>query len=378
MRFKIQRQHFLKVLRAVAGVVERHKQAALHPVLGQVLIRVADQKLSLIATDQEIELLASTSLLEPEAVSGEITVAIRKLLDICSSVAEDQVLSFVVEQGGFIIRAGRGRFKLSILSAQSFPAFHATPDPDALVFSVSRSQLRTLMAETEFAMAEKDLRSYLNAMLWEVKERKLYCVAADGHRLAFGSLSLDLDPLQKMRMLLPRKAILGLQRTFLQRGEETTEDMVQISISARHFCAQASDLCLNSVVLEPNFPDFWRIINTAGDKVLKVGREALKQALHRAAALLGDRSKGVRLELSAGLLKILATNADQDEIEEELAVDYQGPPLVLGFNLRYLTEFLAVLQSEDLSIDFSNSESAARLKGLDEGQGIYVIMPMSI
>ncbi len=377
MRFSIQRESFLKPLRAVAGVLERHnKQAALNPILGHVFIRVQNQRLSLITTDQEVELFASTLLKDPALEEGETTLSMRKLLDICVALPEAQMLSFQVEKGRCILCAGRSRLTLSTLEAP-FPAL--SEDLGDLHFSINKNTLRHLIAQTEFAMAEKDVRAYLNGMLWEIKDQKLYQVAADGHRLAFVYTAINVQPGSAIRVLVPRKAIVGLQRILLQRGEEQqAEESIQISLGARHIRAEMAETRLSSGLLESNFPDFLNIIHKTGDKILLIAKDQLKEGLQRAAALLGDRSSGVSFGLSEGSLKILARNTEQDEIEDDLIVDYKGPPLVIGFNLKYLMDFLNVLSTEMLRFSFSDANSSAHLVGVGESKAAYVIMPMSI
>ncbi len=375
MRFSIQREAFLKPLRAVAGVVERHRQAPVNPILGHVLIRVRNQHLSLIATDQEIELFATTPLKEPVAEEGETTVSIRKLLDICVALPEAQILSLSAEQGRCVICAGRSRLTLSTLEAAEFPAL--TEQVEGLRFSITKTKLRTLITHTEFAMAEKDVRAYLNGMLWEIRDQKLYQVAADGHRLAFDFADIEVGAEASIRVLVPRKAIVGLQR-ILQRSDDQTEESIQISIGSQHIRAETTETRLSAGLLASNFPDFFRIIQNTGDKVLLIRRDQLKESLQRAVALLGDRSRGVSLSLSEGLLKILASNAEQDEIEDDLVVDYQGPSLVIGFNIKYLMDFLNVISAEMLRFSFSDANSATHLVGVGESNAAYVIMPMSI
>ncbi len=376
MRFSIQREDFLKPLRAVAGVVERHRQTPVNPILGHVLIRVKDQRLSLIATDQEIELFATTALKEPVAIEGETTVSIRKLLDICVALPEAQILSFSAEAGRCVICAGRSRLTLSTLEAAEFPAL--TEHVGELHFSMSKTKLRSLIAQTEFAMAERDVRAYLNGMLWEIKEQKLYQVAADGHRLAFAFAAIDVEPGQAIRVLVPRKAIVGLQRTLLQRSDDQAEELIQISMGTQHIQLETAETRLSAGLLESNFPDFFRIVHNVGDKALLISRDQLKESLQRAAALLGDRSSGVSFSLSEGALKILAKNAEQDEIEDDLVVDYKGEALVISFNIKYLMDFLNVLSTEMLRFSFSDANSSAHLVGVGESNAAYVIMPMSI
>lgn len=378
LNFNIERQHFLKPLRVVAGVVERHRAISLNPIAGQVLIRIENQNhLSLAAVDQEIQLIAGTRLAQP-AANGQVLLPLRKLLDICSALPEEQILSFAQEKDTdrFVIRAGRSRFALSTIAAANFPVLATTPG--ALGFDISKATLRSLLIQTDYAMAEKDVRSYLNGLLWEIKGNKFYSVGADGHRLAFSLAEMEVS-LEPLRIIVPRKAVVALQRILLARNEGHDADRIHITVGAQHIQLKTDEICLTAPLLDANFPDFWRIVNAMGDQVLTLGRESFKASLQRAAALLGDRSKGVSLSLSEGALKILASNAEQDEIEEDLVVDYQGPSFTIGFNIQYLLDFLSVLQAERLTMRIAGPNSSAHLVGVGgDTSGAYVIMPMSI
>lgn len=370
MRFTIQREAFLKPLRVVAGVVERkHTQTA--PILLNVLIRAQDQRLFLTTTDQEVELIAEGILDESTEAPGEVTVPVRKLMDICKALPEGERLSLIEEQDKVTLRAGRSRFTLSTLPAKDFPNLH-----DALgsfKFSLSKKQFRSLIEQTCFAMADQDVRYYLNGMLLEVKNGHVFGVAADGHRLAFGKIAVSLNGADAIRVIVPRKGILELQR-MLGEGE----DEVEVILSDNHIRVITSDGQLTSKLLDGRFPDYERLISTTGKKVFVGQKAILKEAFQRAATLFNDRFRGIRLRLTNHCLKILATNTEQDEVEEDLEVDYTGDELEIGFNVKYLIDFLNAIQSETVKFTFSDSNSSAKVEGVGTDEGIYVIMPMRI
>jgi len=370
MRFTIQREAFLKPLKAVAGVVER-RQGQTSPILSNVLITVHETHFSLTTTDQEVELLARGEFEEP-ATPGALTVPFRKLMDICRVLPEESALSLVEEQDRVIIRAGRSRFTVSPLSAAEFPNIEEISGIFQL--SVSKKTLRMLIESTCFAMAEQDVRYYLNGMLLEVKGGHLYSVAADGHRLALCSINLDLSEENKtVRVIVPRKGILELQR-FLDESDE----VISIIIGPHHIRAVTKDLMLTSKLLDGRFPDYERIIPREGSKVMVGRRELLKDAFYRAAALFTEKFRGVRLQLTNGCLKITATNPDRVEVEEDLGVNNEGDELEIGFNVKYLIDFLSIIQTDEVKFTFSDPNSSARIESMGAEMGVYVIMPMKI
>lgn len=369
MRFTIQREAFLKALRAVAGVVER-RQAQTSPILSHVLLRVTDQRIILTATDQEVELVADAEL-EGCEEKGEITIPFRKLMDLCRALPEGVLLSVVEEQDRILIRAGRSRFTLSTLPAADFPSL--SPNALDLKFVVSKKMLRQLIDNTAFAMAEQDVRYYLNGMLLEVKAGELFAVAADGHRLAISSTRIQVENTGQLRIIVPRKGVLELQRILDEVDEE-----ISLVIGTHHLRVIMPDISMTTKLLEGKFPDYERIIPRGGNKIVIVARHMLKEAFQRAAALFSDKFRGIRLHLSSGRLRILAINTEQEEVEEDLEIEYQGEALEIGFNVKYLIDFLSVIQTEGVQFTFSDANNSARVEAVGGAGSVYVIMPMRI
>lgn len=369
MQFSIQNEHFLKVLRAVSGVVER-KHAQYNPILANVLLDITTQgRLSVVASDQEVEL---ESLTQASAVkeAGAITVQFKKLHDICRALPATQTLHINVLEGRFCLRAGRSRFSLSTLPAGNYPSIEHGNKNQTLTLSAKK--LHRLIEKTAFAMAEQDVRYYLNGMLLEVKQQKLFAVAADGHRLAASYLELT-EHVTPTRVIVPRKGVVEMLRLL-----DDANESVQLSVTQSHLHLHTSTASLTSKLLEGKFPDYERVIPKAGDNVVLGARLKLKEAFHRASALFTDKFRGVRLKISSAGMKILAHNTDQDEVEEDLEVQYQGGELEIGFNVRYLLDFLNTSAAENVRLSFSDSTQSAVLQGDEEDQLVYVVMPMRI
>lgn len=376
MRFTILREIFLKHLRAVGGAVEKRQSQAL-PILANILIRVSnvDNRFSLTATDQEVELIAGGEV-EPgeDVLSGAITVPFRKLMDVCKALPDGIQLTLHLEGERVIIRAGHSRFALSTLSADQFPNVEESPNAFPLV--ISQKALRTLIDSTSFAMAEQDVRYYLNGMLLEIKMSAtgcfLYAVAADGHRLAERSMELIFNP-QAVRVIVPRKGVLELQRALQEVDEE-----VALLIGANHIRVVTDVLTLTCKLLSGRFPDYERLIPKEGTHTIVGQRLLLKNAFLRASALFSEKFRGVKLVLTPGRLKILATNTECDDVEEDVEVEYTGEALEVGFNVRYLIDFLNIIQTDTVRFTFSGQNSSTRIEGVGADTGVYVIMPMRI
>ncbi|MDH4583956.1 MULTISPECIES: DNA polymerase III subunit beta [Pseudomonas] len=367
MHFTIQREALLKPLQLVAGVVERRQTL---PVLSNVLLVVEGQQLSLTGTDLEVELVGRVALEEP-AEPGEITVPARKLMDICKSLPSDALIDIRLDEQKLLIKAGRSRFTLSTLPANDFPTVEE--GPGSLNFSLVQSKLRRLIERTSFAMAQQDVRYYLNGMLLEVNAGVLRAVATDGHRLAMCAMEAGLEGVDRHQVIVPRKGILELARLLTEQDGE-----VRIVLGQHHIRATTGEFTFTSKLVDGKFPDYERVLPRGGDKLVIGDRQALREAFSRTAILSNEKYRGIRLTLASGLLKIQANNPEQEEAEEEVAVDYNGSNLEIGFNVSYLLDVLGVMSTEQVRLILSDANSSALVQEAGNDDSSYVVMPMRL
>ena len=368
MQFEISREALIKPLQLVTGVVERRQTL---PVLSNVLLVLDKSELSLTGTDLEVELIGRVAL-EGKAKDGEITVPARKLMDICKSLPDGASLKFEVDESKAVIRFGRSRFSLSTLPASDFPSIE---DPAAtLDFSVPQDRLKQMLDNTSFAMAQQDVRYYLNGMLLEVASDYLRAVATDGHRLAMHTESLATGAGAKLQVIIPRKAILELSRLLAEGGEEE----VRITIGTNHIRATTTHFTFTSKLVDGKFPDYDRVLPKGGDKILTADRDELKQALNRTAILSNEKFRGIRLLLDKDELKIVANNPEQEEAEEIVSVEYQDVAMEIGFNVSYLVDVLGVLHTPSVQLVLSDSNSSVLIQPTQDSASLYVVMPMRL
>jgi len=367
MKFTISREALLKPLNLVAGVVERRQTL---PILSNVLLVLEGKQLSLTGTDLEVELVGQIQL-ESAGESGEITVPARKMLDICKSLPEGSELEFSVSDQKAVLRSGRSRFALSTLPASEFP--NVEDGAGALEVSLKQGQLKRLIDRTAFAMAQQDVRYYLNGMLLELNSNHIRVVATDGHRLAMCTLESKFEASEQHQVILPRKGVLELGR-LLQNEEEG----VSLLIGSNHLRARTAEFTFTSKLVDGKFPDYDRVLPRGTNKQVYGSRQELKQSLARTAILSNEKYRGVRLVLSDGSLQILANNPEQEEAEEMVEVDYQGDGLEIGFNVSYLIDVLGVLKGDTVKISLSDSNSSALLEESEGGDSLYVVMPMRL
>jgi DNA polymerase-3 subunit beta len=367
MQFQISREALLKPLQLVSGVVERRQTL---PVLANVLLVLKDDELSLTGTDLEVELVGRTSV--DEALQpGEITVPARKLLDICKSLSEDAVVDVALTDNKLVLKSGRSRFTLTTLPASEFP--NVEEEPDTFSLSIQQSKLRQLLDNTSFAMAQQDVRYYLNGMLFEVGKDYLRLVATDGHRLAMETLQMQNSIGETQQQILPRKGVMELSRLL-----NDEDGAIDLTFGQNHIRARVPEYSFTSKLVDGKFPDYNRVLPKGGNKVVIGDCQELRQAFARASILSNEKYRGVRVMLAEGEIKILANNPEQEEAEEVVAVEYSGDSLEIGFNVSYLIDVLSTLSTSRTRITLSDPNSSALLEAEEGGDAVYVVMPMRL
>jgi DNA polymerase-3 subunit beta len=361
------RENLLKPLQAVQGVVERRQTL---PILANFLLTIKDGRLSITGTDMELELVASTELLDAEA--GEVTVPARKLVDICRSLPADAEIHLEVDGERAQVRSGRSRFTLATLPAVDYPSSDSLTGE--LRVTVKEGQLRRLLELTHFAMAHQDVRYYLNGLLLDIGEGLLRAVATDGHRLAIAEIPVETGDTVR-QVIVPRKGISELLRLLGNGDAEVTIDVgsnaIQITLP---------EVRLTSKLIDGKFPDYRRVVPKVedSDKTVVVDRERVRQALTRAAILSNDKYRAVRLCLEPNVLRVVANNPEQEEAEDEVEVVYEGEGLEIGFNVSYLIDALTALPGEEAEIHLGDSSSSCLITPKGEGDCQYVVMPMRL
>ncbi|MFZ9678868.1 MAG: DNA polymerase III subunit beta [Quisquiliibacterium sp.] len=362
------RDAILKPLSTVAGIVERRHTL---PILANVLMRKQGDAISFLATDVEIQ-IQTTAALGAGADEAATTMSARKLIDILRALPEGPEVSISVTNKKATIQSGKSRFALQTLGAEEFPTVNIN-EHFAASFSLPQKQLRHLFQMVHFAMAQQDIRYYLNGLLLVTDGNVVRVVATDGHRLAYCQAEIDGEPLARNEVIIPRKTVLELQR-LLSDGDE----LVLIDVATNQVRFRFGDVEMVSKLVEGKFPDYQRVIPTGYTKAMTVSRETLAASLGRASILTSDKFRGVRLTLAPGALKIQTSNAEQEEAIEEIEVDYGGDPIEIGFNVGYLQDVLGNLKTEGIQIEFGDANTSALLTVPGDTSFRYVVMPMRI
>lgn len=364
MKFSTEREALLKPLQAVIGVVERRQTM---PILANVLLSAKGGQLGITATDLEVELVANSDM--DIDTDGEVTVPGRKLLDICRALPEAAKVAISLSGDKLSVRSGRSKFTLATLPAAEFPSVDDIAADKTI--EIPQKTLGELLEKTHFSMAQQDVRYYLNGLLIETGDGYLRAVATDGHRLALCQASLD-GKLPEKQVIVPRKGVLELQRLLTGEGD------LNLALGSNHIRIQLDGIRFTSKLIDGRFPEYERVIPKDPKNELSADRQVLKGALQRTAILSNEKYRGIRLVLKSGGLVLQAHNPEQEEAEEEVEVEYVGEDMEIGFNVNYLQDALAVIESESVTLAFVDSNSSCLMRDPGNNDCKYVVMPMRL
>ncbi|MEA1052586.1 DNA polymerase III subunit beta [Lamprobacter modestohalophilus] len=373
MKISVDRSVLLPALSVVGGVVERRQTL---PILGNLLLSADDGLLRLKGTDLEIE-ITSTAVCEVEE-AGTATLPARKLTDIARSLPDGtQALIKVQSERGTVV-SGRSRFTLSTLPAADFPTMEV-PAPEVMV-EVDRDVLQRLLDKTSFAMAQQDVRYYLNGVLLELSSDRAVAVATDGHRLAKVVATLDdANPddsglaTEPRQVIVPAKTVLELKRLL-----GSAPDRVRVELSERALKVDLGKTQVVSKLVEGQYPDYNRVIPADLERVASIDRDRLRAALQRTAILSNEKYKGVRVTFETGRLLLQTQNPEKEQAEDEIEIEYSGESVSVGFNVAYVLDVLSAVDASTVEVRFKNAENSAVWQGVGAEDEVFVIMPMRL
>jgi len=372
MKVTVERAELLKSLGHVHRVVERRNTI---PILGNVLLRAEKSAINLKATDLDLEIIESIAA--EVAPAGSTTVPAHMFYEIVRKLPEGSqvVLESSSDRAVLAIRAGRSRFTLQTLPESDFPDLAAGEMTHK--FTLAAADLKRLIDKTQFAISTEETRYYLNGIYLHAagsgKSATLRAVATDGHRLAQTDLPMPAGAAGLPGVIVPRKTVTEVQRLI---EDNQTEITIELSPAKIRFSIGA--VVLTSKLIDGTFPDYGRVIPTGNDKELVVDKKDFEAAIDRVSTVSSERGRAVKLSLAGGKLTLSVTNPDSGSATEELEVEYDGDPIDIGFNSRYLLDIAAQLDGEVAVLKLADPGSPTLIQDKDAKGALYVLMPMRV
>lgn len=372
MKLTIERSELLKTLQHVQSVVERRNTI---PILSNLLIAARDGRLRLTATDMDIAVIDAV----PSDVGqeGATTAPAHMLYDIVRKLPEGAEVEIATEDGSdrLALRTGRSAFSLHCLPTEDFPVM--SEEAFSHSFSLSAEQLRRLLDKTRFAISTEETRYYLNGIYLHAIEQGegmvLRAVATDGHRLARVEIPLPDGASGMPGVIVPRKAVGELRKLL-----EQFDDDVSIELSDIKVRFVVGDAALTSKLIDGSFPDYERVIPERNDNIMTVHGGAFAGAVDRVSTISSDKSRAIKLSIGEEKVVLSANSPDQASASEEVAIDYNGQAFDIGFNSRYVLDMTQQIDGDTMRFEIADAASPAVVSDSDDGNALYVLMPMRV
>lgn len=375
MKIQIERTPLLKALTHVHSIVERR---AVIPILANVLLKSVkksgSQQLELMTTDHDITIQETLDAAIDQ--EGAITVNAHTFFDIVRKLpSKNSVIIETIDANQIRVVSGPCRFQIPTLPAEDFRPLVVGDLP--YTFSVDVEKLKDLLMRTRFAMSNEEARYYLNGVYLHIMKEESSCylraVATDGHRLALAQIEAPESAQEMPGVVIPKKTILELSRLL-----EDAQDEVVVSLSLTQISFEIGGSYICSRLIDGTFPDYESVIPQNSDLHVRVERETFADAVDRVSIFSFDKSRGVKMLVESGKMSISAAHQEQGEALEELEIQYKGRRLVTGFNARYLIDIAQQLQSEVITLSMLNETSPVLIKGEQDKNILYVLMPMRV
>jgi DNA polymerase III subunit beta len=363
---KIQKETLLKPLQTVIGIVERKQPL---PILSNVLIEKSESGIKFLATDLEIQISTETNFGNIQDQQA-ITVAAKKLQEILRVVPDNSSITLDIQDSRLLVKVNKSKFTLQTLPAQDFPKITEQLLNSTKV-ELNQKLLKKLLGAVQYAMAQQDIRYYLNGVLLVIDGNYIKLIATDGHRLAFTSAKLD-STYKKIEVILSRKTVNELFKLM-----SDTDEKISLELAEKQVKISFSEVTLTSKVIDGKFPDYERVIPNYTNH-LTLDRLTILQALQRAAILSNEKFRGVRFVLTEKNMRIVSSNSEQEEAQEDIENEYHGPALDIGFNVNYLLDGLSNTNSSEITFSFGDSNSSILITVPGNDDFKYVVMPMRI
>jgi DNA polymerase-3 subunit beta len=370
MEFTISKGDLVRELGLSQGVVEKRTTI---PILSNVLIEATQDRIILTATDLELGIRCSCPAQVKKQGSG--TIPAKRLLDYVRLLPDAEVHMKFGENQWVSIICGRSKTRIAGMSRESYPELPAMTEKIA---DIPAPALASMIQQTIFSISNEESRFTLNGALLLLKPESIIMVATDGHRLAMVERPMALGPMANYRALLPRKAMVELQKL---AGEAGAEGLIQFAATENHLFFQVGDRLLISRKLTGNFPDYERVLPKEHPNVVAVPREELRSMIERVAQFADDRSHAVKMRVEPGELKVHSSLSETGESEENLGTTYDGPSVEIGFNAHYMLDFLRAIGESEVTFRFKDAGSAGEMRPSGEDLKYnyrYIIMPMRI
>lgn len=369
MKFELEAAVLLSAAKTAGLAVENR---SIIPILGFLHLDARNDKISLRGTNLDVEIGLTTPANIDKA--GTTAIPAKLLTQILAKLPKGAHVKLEQKEKGkpISLQAGRSRFSLQTLPPEDFPEFPVKATNHT--FTLARGDLAKLFETVQFAICTEQVRYYLNGAYLHVTgkegEETLRAVATDGHKLASSEIPAPAGAVGMPGVIVPSQTV--------SRVLKMTEghDQIDVALSETRITFSAGEMVLSSKLIDGTFPDYPRVVPLGNDKIVKASVKELTTISDRVSTISSERGRAVKLDLEKGSLKLSVSNPGCGAAEETMEVEYEGVPLTIGFNSRYLTEILGEIEGDAVVIKMADPGSPTLFVPDETASTFFVLMPM--
>ncbi len=371
MKLKIKKEEILKGLQRIQGVVDKKNTM---PILSNMLLTAEGSSIEIVATDLEIGLRGryAADVEKP----GSVTVSAKKMFEIVRELPAEDIQIKVEDSNWIKILSGQSQFKLVGLPKDEYPALPDVAEDG--MFAIDGDLLREMIKKTLYSVGENDARYVLNGLFVHMSQGKggltIRMVGTDGHRLSMIDRVIDAKHKEES-LIIPKKAMMELRR-LLEEDAPKTE--LRLGFSKNHALFKRDGLVMVSKLIDGNYPNYLQVVPTKNTKKVTVSKDVMTHAVKRVSILSKEKTNAVKLQLENNRLILSTNNPEVGEANEELAVDYRGEGIAIGFNSRYLMDVLTAMDREKITLELNDPLSPCLITEEGDDQYRCVVMPMRV
>lgn len=377
MKFIIEKSIFIKLLSNVCNVASK-KNSDNPLILQNIKIEAKNGTLYLTGTDADTYIKNNTKInIEAEGVT---TISAQLIYDIVKKMEDGSEITcqYVKDDNVFLVMSGKSKFKLMCLDAETYPNFEEQDMP--IEFKILTQNFINIIDKTRFSISDDPGRYYLNGLFIQTVNEEdglKFCgVSTDGHRLSVIKVNGFNGKESVSGVIIPKKALPEIKKVLCS----TNEEEVTIYLSKTKIKVETNDTIIISKLIDAEFPDYNRVIPTENNKILKVNKKAITSIIDRVSTVVSDSShRGIKFLLNKNNLLLESSSTENGFASEDMIVDFTSDESIeIGFNYKFILDIFSQIESDNVVMYFKDNSSAILIKGEEENNNIFVLMPVRI
>ena len=359
-----------KILKAINSVTKAVASKTTMPILEGILIQTNDNEVKLTTYDLEIgiEYIIEAQIEE----QGATVVNATMFSEIIRKLPDTEIKIYINDNNLLVIECEGSLYKLATMNPNEFPELPQINIENSI--ELEQNALKEMIRKTIFAVSTEENRPIFTGCLFEVVDNKLNLVAVDGFRLAWKSKYLQ-TKVNNFSAVIPGRTLNEINKIILDSFEN-----IKIGIAKNQALFEMENCKIVTRLLDGEFLNYSNVIPSMWDTRIRVNKSSMQNCFERVSLISSssiekEKKYPVKVTIDIGKVVISCTNQTGDA-KEEMYVSTEGKNLEAGFNPKYFLDAFRAIDDEEVFIDFGTSISPCIIRPVDNGDYIYMILPI--